>query len=386
MDKKKHENEITQSFHEKVNWERQKEFEQTMRSRRGFQRKIVFIIDMSTASKKTDYKPDRISFIKNQLAIFFKEFYINNPLSEISLITTKKETTQQQFPLSRNLIKQKEMEWGECDGGISIQNSLQLAHQILKNTSESSSREIIIVTSSISTCDPGNVYDTMQDVSQSRIKCSVMSLEPEMFVLKTLTKITGGEYHTIMNEVNFKDVLYRFIEPPIFKYELTEPKTNQLYIAFPKEKKTMTICECHKQFKTNHYECPNCGFCYCELPIQCKVCNATLLYSHHFARSYHFMFPVKPFEYHCVEYQLEKSETTQRTRQIQIPENDAVLTCSGCQQIIPILNKELANDVATKEYYICTECNNLYCVECDSYIHDVLYNCPGCENKHGCKE
>ena len=92
------------------------------------------------------------------------------------------------------------------------------------------------------------------------------------------------------------------------------------------------------------------------------------------------MFPVKPFEYHCEKYPLEKTEE-KRIKHVTIPQDTNVLVCSGCQQNIPILHKELSDDNATKEYYICKECNNLYCVDCDKYIHDILYNCPGCENK-----
>ncbi len=27
----------------------------------------------------------------------------------------------------------------------------------------------------------------------------------------------------------------------------------------------------------------------------------------------------------------------------------------------------------------CTECNLFFCYDCDSYIHESLHNCPGCE-------
>ena len=27
----------------------------------------------------------------------------------------------------------------------------------------------------------------------------------------------------------------------------------------------------------------------------------------------------------------------------------------------------------------CTECKQLFCYDCDLYIHETLHNCPGCE-------
>jgi hypothetical protein len=27
----------------------------------------------------------------------------------------------------------------------------------------------------------------------------------------------------------------------------------------------------------------------------------------------------------------------------------------------------------------CPDCRNLFCLECDAYIHEQLHNCPGCE-------
>ena len=26
----------------------------------------------------------------------------------------------------------------------------------------------------------------------------------------------------------------------------------------------------------------------------------------------------------------------------------------------------------------CPECNNVFCADCDAYLHETLHNCPGC--------
>ena len=43
------------------------------------------------------------------------------------------------------------------------------------------------------------------------------------------------------------------------------------------------------------HNCPQCGSRYCELPIECKQCGLTLVSAPHLARSYHHLFPIKPF-------------------------------------------------------------------------------------------
>lgn len=46
---------------------------------------------------------------------------------------------------------------------------------------------------------------------------------------------------------------------------------------------------------TNSFCCPQCGSHYCELPVECKQCGLTLVSASHLARSYHHLFPIKPF-------------------------------------------------------------------------------------------
>lgn len=44
------------------------------------------------------------------------------------------------------------------------------------------------------------------------------------------------------------------------------------------------------------YNCPQCFARYCELPVECKQCSLTLVSAPHLARSYHHLFPLKPFD------------------------------------------------------------------------------------------
>ncbi|KAL7722596.1 TFIIH basal transcription factor complex subunit [Entamoeba marina] len=359
MEKKKHDMEIEKSFAYKKNWHQHSEFKQSERSRRGFRRKVIFIVDMSTAMLEDDFKPlNRQNYIQERLKTFFDLFYTDNPLSEIGLITSRDGNAQQIFSLSRNISEQKKMEWGNCSGQISFQVSLDMARSILSRTSKDSCREVILISSSLTSRDHGNIFETFESLRGASIRCSVLSFSPELFILKFLTRITGGDYHTIMNEKNGGDVLNTFITPPTFKGADKQPQPTQLFVGFPKQKLTPTICECHKTINSSHYECPVCGFCYCELPVLCKICGAILLFSHHLARSYHHLFPVEP-------YQLCDSEETQ-------------IACFSCKQTITQPMEKKENDLLT--FYQCKKCEKFFCETCNTFIHDVLHNCPGCDD------
>lgn len=43
------------------------------------------------------------------------------------------------------------------------------------------------------------------------------------------------------------------------------------------------------------FACPRCCSLQAQLPSRCHVCGLTLVSSPHLARSYHHLFPVKPF-------------------------------------------------------------------------------------------
>lgn len=98
------------------------------------------------------------------------------------------------------------------------------------------------------------------------------------------------------------------------------------------------------------YHCPQCGSKYCELPVECMACSLTLVSAPHLARSYHHLFPVNHFKEQVF------------TRQSEF--------CYSCQKIFTE-----AND---KHVYQCDLCQQIFCNDCDIFIHDTLHTCVGC--------
>lgn len=55
-----------------------------------------------------------------------------------------------------------------------------------------SSREITIIFGSLTTCDPGNIHETLAECVKDRIRISVVALAAEMKICRELCDKTGG--------------------------------------------------------------------------------------------------------------------------------------------------------------------------------------------------
>jgi len=106
---------------------------------------------------------------------------------------------------------------------------------------------------------------------------------------------------------------------------------------------------------TTCYVCPRCNTRTTELPTVCCVCNLQLSSSSHIARSHHHLFPVSNF----IEVIQESSSSSTAL----IPS-----TCTGYMDLLFPGNLQLQ----------CSDCLNLFCLECCMFLHDTLQNRPGC--------
>jgi transcription initiation factor TFIIH subunit 2 len=124
------------------------------------------------------------------------------------------------------------------------------------------------------------------------------------------------------------------------------------------EKASMCMCHLEQRGGTNGfsiggYFCPICESKYCELPTECCVCHLTLVSAPHLARSYHFLFPIEQF------VELIYRDHSRDYEQ-----------CYACQQTF--------NEEKHKTIHRCTNCQQIFCFECDLFIHGTIFTCPGC--------
>ena len=69
------------------------------------------------------------------------------------------------------------------------------------------------------------------------------------------------------------------------------------------------------------------------------------------------------------QYQSEKG----KCNEIKSPQH-----CFGCNEVLEGYKDENRYNKEIKMKLKCPNCTNIFCVECDIFIHDSLHNCPGC--------
>lgn len=316
-------------------------------------RHLTIILDMSTAMNQIDLKPNRFVCCVRLLEKFINDFIDLNPISQLCFIVTRNKRAEKISELSGNpkshINALNTIKNNPCMGEVSMQIALQMAHSMLRYMPTHTSKEILFIMGSLTTCDPSNIHKTIDLLANDHIRSSVIGLSAEVFICKELSMKTKGVYNIALDETHFKDLLFQYVNP----LPSTFTESTLIKIGFPKyEFQTVpSLCVCHMDneepnLTTSGYICHSCHSKYCDLPVECKVCGLTLLASTHLARSYHHLFPVETFS-ECIGNS----------------------NCFGCL-------KALNNRAATR----CNLCSMIFCVECDVFIHNVSHVCPGCSS------
>ncbi|KAF8320812.1 TFIIH basal transcription factor complex, subunit SSL1 [Clavulina sp. PMI_390] len=368
--------------------------------RRTIIRHLVLLLDLSTSMTDKDMRPSRFELVLQCSRDFIVEWFDQNPLGQIGIIGMRgglgericEMTGNPQDALKAIADKHKL----EPDGEPSLQNSVEMARASMSHLPSHSSREILILFGSLTTCDPGNVHDTVQACVSDAIRVNVVALAAEMKICRDFATKTGGTFGVALNETHFKDLVFETIPPPAQRptaasvtaaataaaangtrtpasgaaASAASSQTSELLImGFPTQippSAPPSLCVCHTELKRQGYICPRCSAKLCDVPTDCDLCGLMIVSSPHLARSYHHLFPVQPF--------LVQSTIT----------DGASPTCASCSMPF-VVPRQTALDGANMEgispvgRYRCPEqCGKDFCAECDEFIHTVLHVCPGC--------
>ncbi|EGC33332.1 TFIIH subunit [Dictyostelium purpureum] len=325
------------------------------RVRRGMQRHLCLVLDLSKTLANQDLKPSRYQVLIQNTEQFIKEFFDQNPISQLSIIITKNSKAEKISELSGNPQRhiQAMKDAIAMEGEPSIQNSLDVAISSLCYVPKYGSREVLFLFSSLTTCDPTDLAKTIQTLKQENIRVSFIHLAAELYICRHIAEQTNGTSKVILNEEHFLENLYSKCQPPptIGKVEAA-----LVEMGFPQQitSSVPSTCICHEKMKYSGYICPRCGVKSCELPTDCQICNLSLVSSPHLARSYHHLFPIPLFE------------------EVNWKELNTNVTCYSC-----LTSSETS---ILSLFFSCPRCDQVFCLECDMYIHEALHNCPGCEN------
>ncbi|KGN50372.1 general transcription factor IIH subunit 2 [Cucumis sativus] len=338
----------------------------TARIQKGLIRYLYIVIDFSKAATEMDFRPSRMAVVAKHVDAFVREFFDQNPLSQIGLVTIKDGFANCLTDLGGSPESHVKALMGklECSGDASLQNGLELVHSYLNQIPSYGHREVLVLYSALNSCDPGDIMETVQKCKTSKIRCSVIGLTAEIFICRHLCQETGGSYSVALDESHFKELLLEHAPPPPAIADSAMP--NLIKMGFPQRaaESSIAICSCHKEAKVGGgYTCPRCKARVCELPTECRICGLTLISSPHLARSYHHLFPIIPFD--------EVSDKVFHDPRHQLPK-----VCFGCQE--SLMNPSTGNSPSIR--VSCPKCKQHFCLDCDIYIHESLHNCPGCES------
>lgn len=151
-------------------------FEHHGQVRLGMMRHLYVVVDGSRTMEDQDLKPNRLTCTLKLLEYFVEEYFDQNPISQIGIIVTKSKRAEKLTELSGNPRKHitslKKAVDMTCHGEPSLYNSLSMAMQTLKHMPGHTSREVLIIFSSLTTCDPSNIYDLIKVGSKLKADCS----------------------------------------------------------------------------------------------------------------------------------------------------------------------------------------------------------------------
>ncbi|KIK67342.1 hypothetical protein GYMLUDRAFT_155763 [Collybiopsis luxurians FD-317 M1] len=373
--------------------------------RRTIIRHMVLIIDLSSSMMDRDMRPTRFAVTLQYAREFVLEWFDQNPLGQMAVVGMRAGVGERISDMSGNpqevLKSISDRHKLEPTGEPSLQNSIEMARNSMNHLPTHSSREILIIFGSLTTCDPGNIHDTLDECVKNKIRISIVALAAEMKICRDLCDKTGGQFGVAMNEGHFKDLLFELVPPPalraISRTALTgtggaSTTTNQaadlMMMGFPTrlpDTSPPSLCACHSELKSKGFLCPRCLSKICDVPTDCDICGLMIVSSPHLARSYHHLFPVKPYTAVYVlvlgllTLSIFHSTCSPLSESFEDVPDPPASSCHGCSKLFPtIISQHVAEGMSAIGRYRCPECKTDFCSDCDVFVHDVIHCCPGC--------
>mmetsp|Transcript_7649 Transcript_7649/g.16659 ORF Transcript_7649/g.16659 Transcript_7649/m.16659 type:complete len:615 (+) Transcript_7649:39-1883(+) len=455
---------------------------------------------------------------------FVNEFYDQNPLGHLGVILCQDGESvmltslggspkKHKLALGAALVTEMGKKGGPDIGGeFSLQNGIEVAGRSLGYAPRYGSREIIVIMSALATCDPGDILsETMPRLLHAGIRVSTVSLQAEVHVCKKLAEATGGMAGVCLNTGHLRDlVMGHAIPPPVHatgncsddeneqieNYSASHEVTCEFVeMGFPSREGGDVPTLVHSSggatkdrngdggvafainpataddrrsnrvitFARTGYVCPRCRSRCSDLPSDCAVCGLRLILAPHLARTFHHLFPVRPFEelneaevittlegntnlinklsssingkkvngkkkglealpvlsssaftpassisssniscfvvsssknviYHP-SAPMQEQRTPSSSKMINIGpsiianSSDCDRCCFGCLKVIGCRPLKSSTNEASEDRsdegeailrFQCPECHNIFCPDCDAFLHETLHNCPGC--------
>jgi transcription initiation factor TFIIH subunit 2 len=242
---------------------------------------------------------------------------------------------------------------GEC----SLSNALQVCTKLFSAVPRFSTREVLLVIGSFTTCDAHPIEHTLAMVTERRTTAIVSAIGfcARTSGLEQITAATGGIYRVPTSLDQVEDLFRTHVNPPAWCEATQRMQLVPFGFARPSdEKQSFDLAELKRNFRdviptVTNMVCPKCAATVAKIPSYCACCGLLLMGPAHLTRSFHHLRPLNDFE----------------------PAVGEADVCAAC-------NAAIERD----QVVVCVKCGARFCVECDRFLHECLQNCPGCLRKN----
>ncbi|CAE6517777.1 unnamed protein product [Rhizoctonia solani] len=178
--------------------------------RRAIIRHLVLLVDLSAAMADRDLRPTRFELALDCARAFVVEWCEQNPLGQIGVVGMRAGIGERIVEMTGGGHR-RQAKTRTCGGTEFTKRNRGGPGGHLPTHS---SREIVIIFGSLTTCDPGDIYETLDSCVKDKIRISLVALAAEMKICRELCQKTEGTFGVALNEGHFKDLLFEHIPPP----------------------------------------------------------------------------------------------------------------------------------------------------------------------------
>lgn len=121
----------------------------------------------------------------------------------------------------------------KTEGELSLQNALIVANSSLSFVPDYGTREVVFVVGSLTSCDPSDIFQTIEELKKNRVTVSIIGFQAEVFICRSICEKTGGKYNVAVNEDVLRDSILQQAPPPPSK----SAQPALISMGFPQRKK-----------------------------------------------------------------------------------------------------------------------------------------------------
>ncbi|PYH42794.1 TFIIH/NER complex subunit SSL1 [Aspergillus saccharolyticus JOP 1030-1] len=347
---------------------------------RGIIRHLMLVLDLSQSMAEKDLRPTRYLLSLRYAQEFVREFFEQNPISQLGVLGLRDGLAIRISDMSGNLTEHigaiQALRDHDPKGLPSLQNGLEMARGALFHTPTHGTREVLVIFGSLLSSDPGDIHQTIATLVNEKIRVGIVGLAAQVAICRELcTRTNHGDdstYGVALNEQHFRELVMGVTTPPA-TFSQRPSASSLLMMGFPSRSVEAhpSLCSCHSDASCGGYSCSRCSSKVCGLPAECPSCGLTLILSTHLARSYHHLFPLMNW----VEVPWQCASRS-----------PACFACGINFPSVPSKDQWHVADIQSKgmsisSRYECTVCRNHFCIDCDLFAHEVVHNCPGCQSR-----